>query len=89
MKARKHRYYDGAPRFINNLELKRKSRSWCCRVCVFEHLAAVDRTTWGGLASMALMEEVCHMGWALWFQKILAISRVFFCLVIVDQDVSF
>lgn len=35
----------------------------------FNIWSAVDGTAWEGLGDVALLEELCHWGWALGFQK--------------------
>ena len=42
---------------------------------MFECLVLKDGTVWEGLGGVALMEELCHWGWALRFEKAPAIPN--------------
>jgi hypothetical protein len=52
---------------------KRDRRLWCNgshRLIYLNTCPPVGGTVWEGLGGVALLEEVCHWGWALMFQKI-------------------
>ncbi|EDL00606.1 mCG1042685, partial [Mus musculus] len=41
---------------------------------------------WEGSEGVALLEEICHWGWALRFQKSMPGSHLFLCLLPTDKD---
>jgi hypothetical protein len=53
---------------------------------MFEYLfSPAGGTIWKGLGGVALLGEVCHWKWALWFQKTPVISSVSFSLPTSDS----
>lgn len=46
--------------------------------------SSVGGTVWKGLEGVDFLEEVCHRGWAVRFQKPAPFQVSFLCLVLVD-----
>ena len=48
----------------------------------------LGRSVWEVLRDMDSLEEACHWGWALWFQRPRPFPFSYLCHVLVDQEVS-
>ena len=48
----------------------------------------VGEIVWKELGGAVLLEEVCHWGWTLRFQKLTPFPVSCLCLMFIDQDVS-
>jgi len=57
-------------------------------VLIFEYLFPSGKTTWEELEGMALLEEMCHWGSILKFQKVTSLLVRSFCFLVVCQDTA-
>lgn len=61
---------------------------WPPRLIYLNSCSPVGRTLWKRLGSLALLEEVCHQGQALEFQKPTPFPVSSLCLMLINPDIN-
>jgi hypothetical protein len=50
--------------------------------------SSIGGIVWEGLGGVDLLEEVCHWGWALRFNRVAPLLVCSLCLMLAERDVS-